>query len=75
MKVFLFIHFISLLILIIISFADKEIRQDRGRPWDGRTPGTGTPPSQVATLVIAFIPILNTIFAIWYIYDKYIAKT
>lgn len=67
------IYFISLIIMIIISFADKKTRQHRGF-WGGHIGSGGTPPAIVASLVIALIPILNTIFVIWYFYDKWTEK-
>ncbi|MFA4916053.1 MAG: hypothetical protein WC560_05205 [Syntrophales bacterium] len=67
------IYFISLMIMIIISFSDKEIRQSRGF-WGGHVGSGGTPPAIAAFLVIATIPILNTIFVIWYFYDKWMEK-
>lgn len=73
MEVFFYIHVISLIIMIIISFVDKKIRQDRGSVG-GTTPGTGSAPMQVAYLFFAFVPILNTIFALWYIHDNWVKK-
>ena len=62
MKVFLWIYYISMTIILAFAFANKEAR--------GVRVGNATISAFLSTLLIAVIPIVNTIFVIGYIYAR-----
>ena len=66
MNIFLWIYYISLTIIVTFAFANKEAR--------GVKVGNATVSAFLSTLLIAVIPIVNTIFVIGYIYARWTTR-
>jgi hypothetical protein len=66
MKILLWIYYISLMIIATFAFANKEAR--------GVKVGNATVSAFLSTLLIAVIPIVNTIFVIGYIYARWTTR-
>jgi hypothetical protein len=66
MKVLLWIYYISLMIIVTFAFANREAR--------GVRVGNATISAFLSTLLIAVIPVVNTIFVIGYIYARWTTR-
>ena len=66
MKILLWIYYISMTIIVTFAFANKEAR--------GVKVGNATVSAFLSTLLIAVIPIVNTIFVIGYIYARWTTR-
>jgi hypothetical protein len=66
MNILLWIYYISMTIIVTFAFANKEAR--------GVRVGNVTISAFLSTLLIAVIPIANTIFVIGYIYAKWTTR-
>ena len=66
MNTLLWIYYISMTIIVTFAFANKEAR--------GVKVGNATVSAFLSTLLIAVIPIVNTIFVIGYIYARWTTR-
>ena len=66
MKILLWIYYISMTIIVTFAFANKEAR--------GVKVGNATISAFLSTLLIAVIPIVNTIFVIGYMYARWTTR-
>ena len=66
MNILLWIYYISMTIIVTFAFANKEAR--------GVKVGNATVSAFLSTLLIAVIPVVNTIFVIGYIYARWTTR-
>jgi hypothetical protein len=66
MEILLWIYYISMTIIVTFAFANKEAR--------GVKVGNATISTFLSTLLIAVIPVVNTIFVIGYMYARWTTR-
>lgn len=66
MEILLWIYYISMTIIVTFAFANKEAR--------GVKVGNATISAFLSTLLIAVIPVVNTIFVIGYMYARWTTR-